>query len=355
MPGTPSPTARARRLRHELRRLREQAGLTHSEVAHRLEWSPSKLSRIENGQSRVNAGDVIDLLGVYGISDETTREALIQLAREARRRGWWTRYTDVLGSGTYIGLEAEASAIHSYESQFVPGLLQTEDYARAVISGGQVRPDPEAAERRVAARMARQELFTRPEPPEIWAVLDESVILRPVGGPAVMAAQLRHLIEVSTRPNAVVTASGPPAGGRRASRHERPVRHLELPEPQRPAHGPPGDRYRRALSGRTPGHRAVYPEIQPSRRAGSRTQRVPGHDRRCSATDGVISVTDDLEEVQHGPQRRSGRSLRRRVAQERAEFIRRPELRRGRRQPPGDRRGPRLRAPSRAGPCCHSP
>ena len=159
------PTARARRLRHELRRLREQAGLTHSEVAHRLEWSPSKLSRIENGQSRVNAGDVIDLLGVYGISDETTREALIQLAREARRRGWWTRYTDVLGSGTYIGLEAEASAIHSYESQFVPGLLQTEDYARAVISGGQVRPDPEAAERRVAARMARQELFTRPEPP----------------------------------------------------------------------------------------------------------------------------------------------------------------------------------------------
>lgn len=205
MPATPSPTARARRLRHELRRLREEAGLTYSEVAHRLEWSPSKLSRIENGQSRVNAGDVIDLVGVYGITDETTREALIQLAREARRRGWWTRYTDVLGSGTYIGLEAEASAIRTYESQFVPGLLQTEDYARAVISGGQVRPDPEAVERRVAARMARQELFTRPEPPEIWAVLDESVIMRPVGGPAVMRAQLRHLIEVTTRPNTIVT------------------------------------------------------------------------------------------------------------------------------------------------------
>ncbi|MBV9450158.1 MAG: helix-turn-helix domain-containing protein [Streptosporangiaceae bacterium] len=205
MPATPSPTARARRLRHELRRLREEAGLNHSEVAHQLEWSPSKLSRIENGQSRVNAGDVIDLLGAYGITDQTTREALIQLAREARRRGWWTRYTDVLGSGTYIGLEAEASTIHTYESQFVPGLLQTEDYARAVISGGQVRPDPEAVERRVAARMARQELFTRPEPPEIWAVLDESVILRPVGGPAVMRDQLRHLIEVTTRPSAVVT------------------------------------------------------------------------------------------------------------------------------------------------------
>lgn len=205
MPATPSPTARARRLRYELRRLREEAGLTHSEVAHRLEWSPSKLSRIETGQSRVNTGDVADLLGVYGISDETSREALIQLAREARRRGWWTRYTDVLGSGTYIGLEAEASAIHTFESQFVPGLLQTEDYARAVISDGQVRPDPEDVERRVTARMARKELFTRPEPPELWAVLDESVILRPVGGPAVMRDQLRHLIEVSTRPNATVT------------------------------------------------------------------------------------------------------------------------------------------------------
>jgi transcriptional regulator with XRE-family HTH domain len=205
MPATPSPTARARRLRHELRRLREEAGLTHSEVAHRLEWSPSKLSRIENGQSRVNTGDVADLLGVYSVSDEPAREALIQLAREARRRGWWTRYTDVLGSGTYIGLEAEASAIHTYEPQFVPGLFQTEDYARAVISGGQVRPDPEAVERRVAARMARQELLTRPEPPEIWAVLDESVIHRPVGGPAVMHDQLRHLIEVSTRPNGMVT------------------------------------------------------------------------------------------------------------------------------------------------------
>ena len=205
MPATPSPTARARRLRYELRRLREEAGLTHSEVAQRLEWSPSKLSRVETGQSRVNTGDVSDLLGVYGVSDESSREALIQLAREARRRGWWTRYTDVLGSGAYIGLEAEASAIHTFESQFVPGLLQTEDYARAVITGGQVRPDPEAVERRVAARMTRQELFTRPEPPELWAVLDESVILRPVGGPAVMRDQLRHLIEASTRPNATVT------------------------------------------------------------------------------------------------------------------------------------------------------
>jgi transcriptional regulator with XRE-family HTH domain len=205
MPATPSPTARARRLRYELRRLREDAGLTYSEVAHRMEWSPSKLSRIETGQSRVNTGDVADLLEVYAVSDTATREALVQLAREARRRGWWTRYTDVLGTGAYVGLEAEASVIHTYESQFVPGLLQTEDYARAVISGGQVRPDPDTVERRVAARMARHELLTRPDPPEIWAVLDETVIRRPVGGPEVMRGQLHHLVEVGERPNTTVT------------------------------------------------------------------------------------------------------------------------------------------------------
>jgi transcriptional regulator with XRE-family HTH domain len=205
MPATPSPTARGRRLRHELRRLREEAGLTHSEVARRLEWSPSKVSRIETGQSRVQTGDVRDLLEVYGITDEMTCEALVQLAREARRRGWWTRYSDVLGSGTYVGLEAEAAALHTYESMFIPGLLQTEDYARAVIRAGQARPDPETLERRVMARMARQEILTRPDPPEIWAVLDDPVVSRPVGGADVMREQLQHLIDMSTRPNTPLT------------------------------------------------------------------------------------------------------------------------------------------------------
>ncbi len=205
MPATPSPTARGRRLRLELRRLREEAGLTHSEVARRLEWSPSKVSRIETGQSRVQTGDVRDLLEIYGVTDQATCDSLVQLAREARRRGWWTRYTDVLGSGTYVGLEAEASGLHTYESMFIPGLLQTEDYARAVIRAGQTRPDPETLNRRLSARMARQEILDRPEPPQIWAVLDESVVSRPVGGPDVMRAQLQHLIEVSTRPNTPLT------------------------------------------------------------------------------------------------------------------------------------------------------
>ncbi len=205
MPATPSPTARGRRLRHELRRLREEAGLTHSEVARRLEWSASKVSRIETGQSRAQTGDVRDLLEVYGITDAATCEALVQLAREARRRGWWTRYTDVLGGGTYVGLEAEAATLHTYESMFVPGLLQTEDYARAVVRAWQARPDPEALERAVTARMARQEILSRTDPPEIWAVLDEAVISRPVGGPETMRAQLQHLIDVSSRPNSPVT------------------------------------------------------------------------------------------------------------------------------------------------------
>jgi transcriptional regulator with XRE-family HTH domain len=202
MPAMPSPTARGRRLRHELRRIREDAGLTHTEVACRLEWSPSKVSRIETGQSRAQTGDVRDMLEIYGVTDTGTCESLVQLAREARRRGWWTRYTDVLGSGTYVGLEAEAVALHTYESMCVPGLLQTEDYARALILGGQRRPDPETLERGVAARMARKEVLGRPDPPAIWAVLDEPAVTRPVGGAAVMREQLRYLVEVSTRPGA---------------------------------------------------------------------------------------------------------------------------------------------------------
>jgi transcriptional regulator with XRE-family HTH domain len=205
MPAMPSPTARGRRLRYELRRLREEAGLTHNEVGRSLEWSPSKVSRIETGQSRVQTGDVRDLLEIYGITDAATIDALVQLAREARRRGWWTRYTDVLGSGTYVGLEAEAATLHTYETMCIPGLLQTPDYASALIRAVQTRPDPETLERALTARMARQEILTRSDPPEVWAILDESVLNRPVGGPEVMSAQLQHLIEVSSRPNTPIT------------------------------------------------------------------------------------------------------------------------------------------------------
>jgi transcriptional regulator with XRE-family HTH domain len=205
MPNKPSPTARGRRLRHELKRLREEAGMTHAEVARRLEWSASKVSRIETGQSRAQTGDVADLLELYGVTDDAVRKAYVQLAREARRRGWWTRYSDVLGSGTYVGLESEAATIQTYEQQNVPGLLQTESYARAFIQGALVKPDPDEVDRRVSARMERQELLDRTDVPEVWAVLDEAVVRRPVGGPDVMREQLQRLIDLTTRPNSTVT------------------------------------------------------------------------------------------------------------------------------------------------------
>jgi transcriptional regulator with XRE-family HTH domain len=194
---------RGRRLRYELRRLREHAGLTRDETARRLDWSGSKISRIETGQSRAQTGDVRDLLDVYGVTGDHA-EALVQLAREARKRGWWTAYNDVF-TGTYVGLEAEASAMRTYQPQIIPGLLETEEYTRALIRAGLVRADPDEIERRVQARMARQEILTRHDAPEIWAVLDEPAIRRPVGGQAVMKAQLRHLIDITAAPNSTIT------------------------------------------------------------------------------------------------------------------------------------------------------
>jgi transcriptional regulator with XRE-family HTH domain len=201
MPNTPSPTARGRRLRNELRDYREKAGLTNQDVARMLEWSPSKISRIETGQSRAQTGDVRDLLEIYGVTDPEIIDGLVTLAREAKRRGWWARYSDVFGTASYIGLEAEARTIQTYEPQNIPGLLQTEAYARALVEGGMVHPDQEKVDRRVTGRLARQELLQQEATPEIWVVLDEPVINRPVGGPKVMREQLRHLIELSTAPN----------------------------------------------------------------------------------------------------------------------------------------------------------
>jgi transcriptional regulator with XRE-family HTH domain len=203
VPRTPSPTVRGRRLRYELRRLREQAGLNRDEVARRLDWSGSKISRIETGQSRAQTGDVRDLLDIYEVTGSEA-DALVQLAREARRRGWWTAYNDVF-TGTYVGLEAEASAMRTYEPQIIPGLLETEEYTRALIRSALVRADADEIERRTKARMARQQILTRADAPEIWAILDEPAIRRPVGGPAVMRSQLEHLIEITADPGSTIT------------------------------------------------------------------------------------------------------------------------------------------------------
>ncbi|MGH3763359.1 helix-turn-helix domain-containing protein [Actinophytocola sp.] len=199
MARSPSPTVRRRRLAAELRRLREAAELTIDEVGEKLECSASKISRIETGHVGVTPRDVRDMLEVYGIEDDK-REALVQLSREARKKGWWHAYNEVF-TGAFVGLESDAASLHTHQALLVPGLLQTEGYTRAVIRA--IRPDAAEAdvERRVAARVTRQKLLTDPNPPEYWAVIDEAVLHRTVGGPGIMHNQLRHLLDLAALPH----------------------------------------------------------------------------------------------------------------------------------------------------------
>jgi transcriptional regulator with XRE-family HTH domain len=194
-----SPTLRRRQLGQELRRLRESSGATIDQVADRLSCSASKISRIETGQSGISPREVRDILVAYGVDGEPA-EALVEMAREAKMRGWWQLYGAVLTSA-YVGLEAAADEIHSYEVLVVPGLLQTEDYARAMIRAA--RPDigDDEVEQRVRVRINRQSLLTQDDPLKLSVVLDEAVLHRPVGGPGVMRRQLDRLCEAATLPN----------------------------------------------------------------------------------------------------------------------------------------------------------
>jgi transcriptional regulator with XRE-family HTH domain len=187
-----SPTVRGRRLIRELERLRHDSGLSMEAAAKQLGWSVSKLYRLENGRSRISTDDLVDMLDLYGVRSPR-REALVQLGRDARRRGWWTAYTDIF-TGSFIAMEAEASSIR-VNAHVVPGLFQTPGYAHAVITGTRPSIGAEEAERRVAARTARQDaLFSRTERPEIHVILDEAVLHRQVGGPAVMAQVLPYAV-----------------------------------------------------------------------------------------------------------------------------------------------------------------
>jgi len=193
-----SPTLRRRRLAAELRRLRIHSDLTADEAAKKIGISKSTISRIENGQVTATPSVVGSLLRLYEV-DEADIESLVQIARDARKRGWWQRYAEAIPEwfDTYVGLESEASEICEYHSGLVPGLLQTADYTRAVIRAE--HPDMTKAEtdRWVELRMKRQD---QEDPPELWAVLDEAVLRRPVGGPDVMRAQLLRLEEASQQP-----------------------------------------------------------------------------------------------------------------------------------------------------------
>jgi transcriptional regulator with XRE-family HTH domain len=193
-----SPTVRGRRLTRELKRLRETSGLSPDEAAQRLDFSKSKLYRIENGKARVDHDDLEDMLDLYDVRSPE-RDALVALGRDSRRRGWWTTYRDVF-TGSYVGLESEAANIQ-ISSHIVPGLFQTPDYARAVISATAPWLDSDETERRVMARTARQHaVLSRDNPPQIHAVLDEAALRRAIGGRAVMADQLAELAKATTRP-----------------------------------------------------------------------------------------------------------------------------------------------------------
>lgn len=199
MPSTYSPTVRLRRLSRELRRMREEKGLTPDAAAAQLGWSRSKVSRIETGRTMASRSDVAAVCDLYG-ANSSERAGLIQLASEVRQRGWWTAYADVF-TGSYIGLEDEAALIRQWEVQLIPGLLQTEDYARTVIS--MHRPEGDA-QRRVMARMARRTLLSQPNAPSFNAILDEAVLRRPIGGRRVMHEQLEALLIAARRTNVTI-------------------------------------------------------------------------------------------------------------------------------------------------------
>ena len=201
MASEQSPTVRRRRLALELRRLRESAKLTCEEVAERMECSASKISRVETGRVSVSPRDVRDMLEIYGTSPDQ-RDSLVQLARESRQKGWWHAYGATVQPhfATYLGLESAASEIRIYEVCLIHGLLQTEDYARAVITAGMVNSPRADIERRVALRMERQRV-SKMTPPKVWVVLDEAALRRQVGGPEVMRVQLEYLLELAAMPN----------------------------------------------------------------------------------------------------------------------------------------------------------
>ncbi len=213
------PTVLRMMLGAQLRRLRESCGVTREGAGWEIRASESKISRMELGRVGFKERDVADLLTLYGITDPTERDALLHLARDANSPGWWHRYGDVLPSWfqAYLGLEAAAALIRTYELQFVPGLLQTEEYARAVVLLGHSRATSAEIDRRVTLRMRRQEVLHREDPPQLWAVVDEAALRRPIGGTAVMRQQVSALIEATRLPNVRLQVVPFAAGGHAAA------------------------------------------------------------------------------------------------------------------------------------------
>jgi transcriptional regulator with XRE-family HTH domain len=231
---TSGPTVLRIMLGAQLRRLREAKGISRQDAGYLIRASESKISRMELGRVSFKQRDVADLLSLYGIVQQDEREALLALVRQANTPGWWQRYGDIFPSWfqTYLGLEAAAALIRTYEVQFVPGLLQTEDYARAVIAYGNPAASAEEIERRVGLRVQRQQLLTRSGAPQYWVVVDEAALRRRMGDPEVMAAQLEHLIKAAELPSVTLQVLPFEAGAHAAEAGAFTI--LRFPEPDLP-------------------------------------------------------------------------------------------------------------------------
>ena len=226
-----SPTARHRRLIVELKRLREERGLSREQVAERIGTSETSIFRYEKGETRPQPAVVAAMLDVYGAA-AAERDELLEMARDARKRGWWHRHRQSLKPGfdSYIGLEAAASIVRTYEAQTVPGLIQTEAYARANIVATSLNMVPAEIEERLSVRLSRQDLITRStDRVQLVAVLDEAVLRRQVGGPQAMREQIRHLIDMAALPNVVIHVLPFAAGAHPGM--EGPFCLLSFPEP----------------------------------------------------------------------------------------------------------------------------
>ena len=210
LPGEPvadeargGPTVLRIMLGTQLRRLREASGITPDQAGYEIRGSRSKISRLEHGRVGFKERDVEDLLTLYGVADPQVRTGMLSLAQQANTPGWWAKYHDIIPDWLepYLGLEMAASLIRNFELQFVHGLLQTEDYARAVTALAFGPRSADEVERRVRLRMQRQDVLRGPDPPRAWFVLDESVLRRPIGGRQVMRAQLKHLLDMAGLPH----------------------------------------------------------------------------------------------------------------------------------------------------------
>jgi transcriptional regulator with XRE-family HTH domain len=226
------PTVRRRRLAHELRRLREEAGLTIEDVAVQLECSASKISRVETGRVSASPRDVRDLASLYGVP-EAVRDSLIQLARESRHKGWWHSYGEAVQPhlATYLDMETAASEIRIYRVIRLPGQLQTDDYTRALLSAGEAGDSGRAWDRHFELLQERRRLASV-TPPALWVVLDEAALRREVGGPEVLRAQIEHLIAMSSKPGVCLQVI--PFDGGASVPFDYPFAVLSFPDPDDP-------------------------------------------------------------------------------------------------------------------------